>query len=337
MDNKTSKTMKNQNIAILGLGNFGTAVGNLFAKMGHNVLGWSINEKIVKSVNQDAKNIAYFPDLKLDENLKATSSIEDVLNRKIIFSALPAKVLKSVFSNLNLSSDHTLISCSKGMADEPFLTPLQLAEKVFSRKPQLAVLSGPGFAKDIVLGKPTGWVLASKDIETSKTLANNFSNEILRLYISNDTLGVELGGILKNIIAIASGISDSLNLGESARAAIITRGLAEMVRLSEALGIKKDTLYGLSGLGDLILTSVGDASRNRTVGLRLGKGEKLETIISSLGSVAEGVRSTPLVLKLAKSKSVEMPITEKVNLILEGKVKPEDAKVALLERAVREE
>lgn len=217
------------------------------------------------------------------------------------------------------------------------MTPLQYLEERIKAPLSYGVLSGPSFAKDVVQGRPCGVVAASRDETTARRIAELFSSESMKVYVSLDPLGVELGGAVKNVIALAAGLSDGLGFGESARAGLITRGLAEIMRLAEAMGAKRETLAGLSGLGDLSMTASSPTSRNYTVGFRLGKGEKLSDILFDLGSVAEGVHTAPIVMKLALRYSVEVPICEQVNQLLLGKSTPKELVRNLMARPLRSE
>jgi len=324
-------------IGVLGLGNWGTAIGFHLASKGNDVLGWTIEKEIVSHINTKHTNPLYFSNTKLPENFKATSEISDLFSMPFIVLVTPSSALMDVIPKLKLRDGTILISAVKGMDGSTFLTPLQFAEKYLSGKIDLAVLSGPSFARDIIRGLPSGLVAASKKEETAKQVADLFSNECMKVYVSTDTLGVELGGILKNVIALAAGVCDGINLGDSARAGVITRGLAEMMRLSQAMGANPITLSGLSGLGDLVMTSTCDTSRNRTVGLRLGKGEKLDDIVASIGSVAEGVTTTENVLGLAKKYNIEMPISFNVGKLLKGEITPAEMVKSLILRPVKKE
>jgi glycerol-3-phosphate dehydrogenase (NAD(P)+) len=203
--------------------------------------------------------------------------------------------------------------------------------------PRLTVLSGPSFAREVVLGDPTAVVVASRDREAARFVQSAFSSRTLRLYTSNDVVGVELGGAVKNVIAIAAGVIEGLGLGHNPTAALITRGLAEIIRLACACGGRRDTLAGLAGMGDLVLTCTSDLSRNRTVGVQLGKGKKLPEIIGSTRMVAEGIKTTEATVALAARQNVEMPITRQVQRILEGEVSPLDAIRELMERSLKDE
>ncbi|MEZ4753810.1 MAG: NAD(P)H-dependent glycerol-3-phosphate dehydrogenase [Bdellovibrionota bacterium] len=324
-------------VSVIGLGNWGTALANHLAMKGLKVLGWTVDDGVAASINSKQINPNFQSDIKLNSNFSATEELEETFRSKYILLVLPSSALAEMIPKLKLSVDTCLISAVKGLEMDSKTTPLSFAKKNLSAKCRLAVISGPSFAKDLVAAKPVSVVAASESEATAVEVADLFSNKWLKAYISTDTIGVELGGILKNVIAVAAGVSDGMGLGESARAAVITRGLSEMKRIGVALGANSETFFGLSGLGDLVLTASCDTSRNRTVGLRLGAGESLNDIIESLGSVAEGVRTAPIVLEIAKEKGVEAPITEQVNLLIQGKVKPSEMLGNLISRPLKKE
>ena len=324
-------------VSVLGLGHWGTAIANHLAFKGCQVVGWSIEEDVVAGINAEHRNCRYLSEVELSDSIRATSKLEEACSSPIIFLVLPSSVLAEVLPKVRVNEATILASGIKGINFKELLTPLQCAEKYMPVRPRLAVLSGPSFAKDVVIGKPVGLVAASKDESAAKEIATLFSCEWVKVYTSTDPLGVELGGIIKNVIAIAAGVSDGLGLGDSARAGLVTRGLAEMMRLIHAMGGDIRTVSGLSGLGDLVLTATCDTSRNRTVGLRLGQGEKLEDIISSLGSVAEGVKTAPLIVELAHRSQVEMPITLQVDSLLRGQITPGEMARNLITRPLKRE
>lgn len=325
------------NISVLGLGNWGTALAQHLAKKGHNVLGWSIEEAVVASINSEHRNSIYMPQINLSTNIRATKDFDEAISNPIIVLAFASCALKEVIPKLNVQERTLLISAIKGLESQSLMTTLEYAKASLSAKVRLAAISGPSFAKDVVRGCPCGVVAASENIETARETAFIFSSDSMRVYMSSDPIGVEIGGVVKNVIAIAAGICDGMNLGDSARSVLITRGLAEMMRLSKALGADVQTLSGLSGLGDLIMTASCDASRNRTVGLRLGRGETLDHILQTLGSVAEGVFSTQSVLALAKKHNVEVPISFQVGRILREEVRPEEVVQSFFARPLRKE
>ncbi len=324
-------------ISVLGLGNWGTALANHLAARGHPVLGWAIEPDIVQSVNTEHKNVRYLSDVRLNANLRATGNIDDCLQNEFLVLVVPSKVLGQVIPRLKLKSGSILVSAIKGLEASTLSTPLQYAKKHLPVPAELVVLSGPSFARDVVLHRPCGVVSASTSESAAREVAEAFTGNSMKVYISGDPLGVELGGIIKNVIALAVGVSDGLGLGDSAKAGLITRGLAEMTRLATAMGADARTLFGLSGLGDLAMTATSDLSRNRTVGVRLGKGQALQEIVTSLGSVAEAVTTTPLVLRLSQQHGVEMPITEHVAKLIDGKMTAAEAVKALISRPMRRE
>jgi len=332
------KSKSDQAISVLGLGNWGTALANHLATAGHSVLGWTIEEEIVQGIKENRRNPCFQSQTELSKNLEATLDLKACLKNQIVLFALPAVALSDVVPRLLLEDGAIFISAVKGLEQKTLLTPLQFAKQNLPNKNVFfTVLSGPSFAKDLVDGRPAGIVSASNKPEIAKRVAEIFSNETLKIYTSSDPLGVEIGGIVKNVIALAAGVCDGLQLGDSARAGLITRGLAEIMRLATAMGANPKTLAGLSGLGDLVLTATSTTSRNYTVGARLGSGESLDHIIQTLGSTAEGVTTTPLVLSLASKHSVEMPICMAVNRILTGESTPTAVVQELISRPLKEE
>jgi len=327
----------NRAISVLGLGNWGTALANHLALKGHDVLGWSIEHDVVAGINSSGRNIRFLSTIQLSPNLKATSSLEEALGRETLIVAVPSMALTDLTPKLNAPESALVVSAVKGVEEITLATPLAHIESLHPARYRLAVLSGPSFARDVVVQRPCGVVAASQDELVARAVAELFTSDSMKVYVSTDPLGVEIGGITKNVIALAVGVSDGLGLGDSARAGLITRGLAEMMRLAEAMGADRQTLAGLSGLGDLSMTATCDTSRNRTVGLRLGKGEKLDAIVASLGSVAEGVSSTPLVMKLAVRHNVEMPITVHVSKLLNGEMSAQELVKSLVSRPMRRE
>lgn len=338
MTQKQKMQMKiNEDVFVVGLGNWGTALANHLARKGCSVTGWSLDSEIVQSLNATQRNPKFLTDITLSTNLKATEELGLVREFKKVLLVLPSSALHSVLPQIEVQSGTSIISAIKGIDKKTLLTPLSLSREFYGDTCSYVVLSGPSFAADVAIGKPAGVVAGSEDIEIAQEVAQLFSNESLRVYTSTDPLGVELGGIVKNIIALAVGICDGLELGDSARAGLVTRGLAEMMRFAESFGAEPKTLIGLSGLGDLIVTTTSNKSRNRTVGLRLGKGEDIDSIVETLGSVAEGVTVTALIVKLARKHNIEMPITEAVSQVIEGKIQSRDMASQLINRPLRAE
>ena len=326
-----------EKISVLALGNWGTAIANHLSSKGYDTLGWSNVPEIVDSINKKHVNPTAFAGHELHSNLKATTDLNKALEADILVMAFPSAALGEMLPKIKDTKARIIVSVIKGINYETLLTPLQFAAKYIDPKINLVVLSGPSFAIDLIHFKPIGIVAGSKNEEAAWKTAEIFTGQTLKVYISTDPLGVELGGIVKNTIAMAVGACDGLGYGDSARASLITRGLAEMKRLAAAMGADSLTLSGLSGLGDLVMTATCDTSRNRTVGLRLAKGESLEHITKTLGSVAEGVVSSPLILNLAQKYNVDMPITTQVCRFLNGEVSITEAAKELLSRPSKKE
>lgn len=323
------------NIVVLGVGNWGTALGNHLAKKGFSVIGITDNAHIAESINKTHRNPLCLSEFLLEENFLVTTDTKPASEAEVVLVVVPSSVLPDALKGIFIKKDAVVVSAIKGFIRDTLLTPLQYCRTVISNK--LAVISGPSFAKDIISGKPAGVVSASEDESTARQVAEIFGSSKLKVYVSTDPLGVELGAAVKNVISIAAGVSDGLGFGESARAGIITRGLAEMMRLAQAMGADLTTLSGLSGLGDLAMTASSELSRNHTVGLRLGKGESLDTILNSLGSVSEGVSTAPLVLELAKKYKVEMPISSHVDMLIKGRITPKEMADLLMSRPLKKE
>jgi glycerol-3-phosphate dehydrogenase (NAD(P)+) len=323
-------------VGVFGLGNWGTALAQHFAACGYDVLGFSNSASVVNEINSAHRNPICLSTVDLHPRLRATYKLEPLVEMEVLVFAIPAKALRSVLQLVKVKDEAILVSAIKGLEPDSLATPVQCIKAAFPTH-AVAVLSGPSFAKDLVRGLPLGLVAACDNVRVAEELAQGFSNLYMKVYTSTDTIGVELGGIAKNVIAIAAGVTDALGLGDSARAGLITRGLAEMTRLAVALGADARTLSGLSGLGDLVLTATCDSSRNRAVGLRLGKGERLEDILKNLGSVSEGVFSAPIMLQIAKSRQVEMPISEEVANLIAGRISPEETVRRLMSRPVKSE
>jgi glycerol-3-phosphate dehydrogenase (NAD(P)+) len=323
-------------VGVIGLGNWGTALAQHCAALGYDVVGLSNNSAVVAEINTAHRNPLCLSGIGLHPGLRATDRLDQLLDADVLIFAIPAKALRSFLQQLKVKDGAILVSAIKGLEPETLTTPVQCLKAAFGLNP-VAVLSGPSFAKDLVRGLPLGLVAACDDVKVAEHLAQSFSNPYMKVYTSTDTIGVELGGIAKNVIAIAAGVTDALGLGDSARAGLITRGLAEITRLAVALGANARTLSGLSGLGDLVLTATCDSSRNRVVGLRLGKGEQLDDILRNLGSVSEGVFSAPIMLQIAKSQQVEMPISEEVANLIAGRISPEETVKRLMSRPVKSE
>lgn len=324
-------------IGVVGLGAWGSALALYCARIGYHVTAWHRDQSYIKGLlNSKQIPVGKSYTAPLPNNLQLTSTLRDCRDNDLTIIALPASAWAEVLPHTTLAG--IVVSASKGIERTSNTTPLTWAHTTLGISPKnLCIISGPSFASDLARQTPITMVSASDDHETATKVAALLSSKSVRLYPSTDPLGVELGGILKNVIAIAVGISDALGYGPSTRAALITRGLAEMTRIAVALGAKAQTLSGLSGLGDLVMTATDDQSRNRLVGLRLGKGESLEQIMRTLGSTAEGVTSAALVEGLASKQNVEAPITQLVCKVLRSEIAPGDLASALMSRPIRDE
>jgi len=325
-------------IAVIGAGTWGTVLAKLLAEKGYNISLWVYEEELAEDIKRTRINTRYLPDVILPDGIKASTKMEEVLvGAKYVINVVPAQYTRKVFKEVivYLSTDAVIISASKGIERGTLLTVSQILEQLSNRN--IAVLSGPSFAKEVVKKLPTAVTIASSDNNTGVHLQEVFNTDYFRVYTHDDVLGVELGGALKNVIAIASGISDGLGLGLNARAALITRGLAEIVRLGVAMGAKEKTFGGLSGLGDLILTCTGHLSRNYTVGLRVGRGEKLKDILSGMTDIAEGVATAESAYELSQKYKIDMPIVEQVYRIIYENKDPAIAVKDLMTRSLKAE
>lgn len=316
--------MKNNQTTVLGAGSWGTAIAAVLAEKGFTTSLWGHREEHIHNLISDGRNERYLPDYLFNTNIRPTLSLQDaVAGSNILCMVVPSQGYRAVFKKVLslIDQDCIVVSASKGIENESLATMMQIMEEELekseiSKSIQTAVLTGPSFAKEVVGKTPTAVTIGSKNKKVADELQSLFFSDYFRVYTSEDTIGLELSGAYKNIIAIATGICDGLGYGLNTRAALITRGLAEITRLGIHLGADPLTFSGLSGMGDLILTCTGDLSRNRTVGLQLGKGKDLQSILKDMGMVAEGVKTTQSGYKLAQSCGVEMPIVEQVYRIL---------------------
>lgn len=326
-------------IGVLAAGAWGTALAANWAQR-HQVTIWAREPEVVESINATHINGRFLPDILLPEALKATADLAALKGSDVLVLATPVAALRVTL--LALQSLYAgqilppLVWVCKGFEPETGLLPHQVVRDVLGDVPA-AALSGPSFAQEVAKGLPTAVTLGSANLALAEQLADWLHTSNLRLYASGDVVGVEVGGAVKNVLAIATGISDGLSLGHNARAALMTRGLAEIARLCERLGGQRETLMGLAGLGDLILTCTGDLSRNRQVGLALGAGKTLQETLESLGHVAEGVGTAREVARLSVDLSVEMPIARAVAAVIAGELAARDAVTQLMSRAQRPE
>jgi len=329
-------------VAVIGAGSWGTTLAKLLTEKGIDVTLWVYEKDLCDEMIKCRINTLYLPDVFLPENLQITNQLEEAVQGKdIIVSVTPSHVVRNVIgSAVNyIGKNSIIVTASKGIENDTFLTMSQVLSQIIppNLNVKIVALSGPSFAKDVARCLPTAVTVASRDEEAGRIVQQTFSTPYFRTYTHHDVTGVELGGALKNVIAIAAGVSDGLGLGSSTRAALITRGLAEITRLGIQLGADATTFMGLSGMGDLVLTCTGDLSRNRTVGIRLGKGEKLQNILSSMRMVAEGVKTAKAAYHLSKKLNVEMPITEETYKILYEDKDPREAVISLMKRELKSE
>jgi glycerol-3-phosphate dehydrogenase (NAD(P)+) len=327
-------------IAILGAGAWGTALAiSLARRGGHSVVLWSHSVPVAEMLLDTGENIPYLPGYTLPMGIDVTADLPAaVFEAEIVLCAMPSQHLRGLMQEIApiLTRDQIIVSAAKGIEEKSLLRMSQVIGSLIENR--CGVVSGPSFAQEVAAGTPTAIVAAASDPQVAQTIQREFSSASLRLYTNDDVAGVELGGALKNVIAMASGVVHGLNLGHNAGAALVTRGIAEITRLAVACGGRRQTLAGLSGVGDLVLTCTGSLSRNRWVGTELGKGRKLKEILAGLhGKVAEGVWSTTAALGLAARYEVEMPITEQMSAVLHEDKSPVDAIGELMARPGRDE
>jgi glycerol-3-phosphate dehydrogenase (NAD(P)+) len=335
-------------ITILGAGSWGTSLAIVLSRTHHKheISLWARDATLAEILKRNRENSTYLPGVFLPVDVSVTSDLRSaVANAEILIGAMPSAHARSIYSlaGLELSPGAIVVSATKGLEPTTHLRMSKVIEQVLAgagraeSSQRLAVLSGPSFASEAARGEPTAIVLASAEDPLADRLQEEFASPTFRVYTNSDVPGVELAGAMKNVIAIAAGACQGLGFGTNAQAALITRGLAEMTRLSTALGGKTDTLFGLAGLGDLILTCTGALSRNRHVGVELGKGRSLTEILASMRMVAEGVGTTAALLALAREHDIDLPITEQVNAILHSGKAPKDAIRDIMDRPQKRE
>ncbi|HEY3038859.1 MAG TPA: NAD(P)H-dependent glycerol-3-phosphate dehydrogenase [Pyrinomonadaceae bacterium] len=312
-------------IAVIGAGNWGTALAIVAARAGHSVHIWSRNGTVVKSINSAHVNPVYLSGALLADSVRASSNLAEVVKAtELVILAAPSHAVRGLLTTMApaLKEEVVVVSATKGIEIETGKRISQVLAEVVpeATRPRFVCLSGPSFAKEVVENHPTAVVVASEDRNASRIVQSELSFDNLRIYTNDDVIGTELGGSVKNVMAIATGMVAGLGFGSNSIAALITRGLAEITRLALREGAKRETLMGLAGLGDLVLTCTGSLSRNRFVGQELGKGRSLKDITANMNEVAEGVRTALAVKQLADRTGVEMPITNEVHAVLyEGK------------------
>jgi glycerol-3-phosphate dehydrogenase (NAD(P)+) len=331
-------TQPYRTVAVLGGGAWGTALAQVAAAAGRDVVLWAREPEVVEGVNQAHENALFLPSIALNASVRATSVVEEAAKAELILAVPPAQHMRAVLKSLrpHLQPGAPLVLCAKGIerGSLALMTDV-LAGEIPEATP--AVLSGPGFAKDVARGLPTATTIASPDAAFAQRIVATIGLPTFRPYVADDLVGAEIGGAVKNVIAIACGVAEGRKLGDGARAALITRGFAELTRLGLAMGAKAETLSGLCGLGDLVLTCASLTSRNTSLGAALGQGRSLKDILAERRSVAEGMESAPAVVALAAKHKVEMPICAAVNEIVAERISIDEAITALLSRPFRAE
>lgn len=331
-------------IAIIGAGGWGTALAIVLgrSRVPHRIALWVREPEILESLKSEGQNPVFLPGFTIPPETEITGEFSEALaEADLVVSAIPSAHVREIYSAMLpfLVPTMAFASATKGLETTTLLRMSEVIEQILAAKfpPRVAAISGPSFAREVARGDPTAIVAASVDRRLAPELQQEFSGPTLRLYTNDDVLGVELGGAVKNVIAIAAGVSQGLGLGHNTIAALITRGLAEMMRLGARMGARRETLAGLAGLGDLVLTCTGELSRNRTLGVELGRGKKLDEILKPMRTVVEGLGTTAAARSLAQKLGVEMPITEQMYAVLYQARAPRDAIRELMERRLKAE
>jgi len=327
-------------VAVLGAGSWGTALAIHLGRIGHDVRLWARDPSLVADMQTRRANAVYLPDATLSESVLVTASIDEALSQApLVVCAVPSHGCRAVLKRAapHLAGGATIVSATKGLEAETLLRISEVVGEEVDRAHPVVVLSGPAFAGEVAQQLPTAVLVASSDGDAAARVQHEFRGPSFRLYASDDVIGVEIGGAMKNVIAIAAGVVEGLGLGHNALAALITRGLAEITRVACALGGQRETLAGLSGLGDLVLTCTGSLSRNRHVGIELARGRKLPEVLASMKMIAEGVQTTGAALALGARSGVELPITAQMAEVLSGRCDVRAAVEALMLRRQRAE
>src|ERR1035437_514958 len=328
-----------KNLAIIGGGSWGTALAIVLAPRFSRVTLWVYESDLAARMGTTRINDIYLPDCPIPANVAITSDLASALDgAEIVLGVMPSHLARGLYLRMlpGLNQNMVFVSATKGLENHSLLRTTEVIREVVGTS-RVAVISGPSFAREVARFEPTAVVAASAGPGVAEAVQAAFSGPTFRVYTSSDPIGVEMGGSIKNVVAIGAGVLHGMGLGHNAMAALITRGLAEMTRLAVAMGGKPQTLAGLAGLGDLVLTCTGDLSRNRTVGVELARGRKLEEIVSSMKMVAEGVKTTDAAVDLAKRHAVEMPIAEQMYRMLHAGSSPREAIRQLMERSLKEE
>ena len=329
-------------VGVIGAGSWGTTLANLLAKKGYPVTLWVYEKDLAGRLPKTRINDLYLDGITLSPNLSYTNDLVDAAKgRQVLILVSPSQVMRPVLEQLkaHLADDSLLVSAAKGIENDTLMTMSEVFQEVLGTeiKNRSAFLSGPSFAREVAEEQPTAVAVAAENLDVATRIQELFSTEYFRVYTNQDVVGVEIGGAIKNVIALAAGVADGLGFNNNARAALITRGLAEMARLGDALGAQEATFSGLAGMGDLVLTCTGDLSRNRSVGIELGRGRKLDEILKQMRMVAEGVKTTLSAYQLATRLGVVMPITEQMYQVLYENKNPQQAAADLMMRALTSE
>jgi len=327
-------------ISVYGAGSWGTALALQLARNGLEVLLWDIHPEHVKNLNTVRENTRYLPNITFPENLNASAHLADLLQHADYqLIVVPSHGFRQLLAKIKplIKDNHILIWASKGLEVNSGKLLHQVLQEELARIKQYGVISGPTFAGEVAKGLPTAMTAAATQQRVAEEIGQAFTADNFRVYTSTDIIGVELGGAIKNILAIAAGISDGLGFGANARTALITRGLAEMIRLGQAMGAQAETLMGLAGVGDLVLTCTDDQSRNRRLGLALGQGKDLNSAIAEIGQAVEGAKSSQAIGLLAAKVGIEMPICQHVHQILYQNLSAHDAVHSLINRKIKPE
>jgi glycerol-3-phosphate dehydrogenase (NAD(P)+) len=327
-----------QSVGIVGAGAWGSALAITSRRAGRDVLIWALEPETLADINQRHRNEVYLPGVKLDPAIEATARLNEVANCDLLLLATPAQHVREIAAGLApyVKDQQPLVICAKGIEQASGKLMSQVVDEV-APKAHIAILSGPSFAAEVARGLPAAVTLASAEEEQGRALSYALSHPPFRCYWSDDVVGAEIGGAVKNVYAIAAGIVAGKKFGASAHAALVTRGFAEMVRFGEALGARRETLTGLSGLGDLVLTCGSPQSRNMSLGIELGKGKSLDQALGKRQTVTEGVYTASAVVEMAAARGIDMPIAQAVHAVISGLATVDEAIEALLARPLRAE
>ena len=326
-------------IAVIGSGGWGTALAVMLAKNGNDVTLWSFEDKEYERLRNDRENREFLSGVLFPEGLSCTNDISVAKDAEIVVMAVPSFAVRATAKKLSayVNENHIVVNVAKGIEKDTSMRLSEIIEEELSGKAKIVVLSGPSHAEEVGRGVPTAIIATSRHKEAAETVQDVFMNERFRVYVTDDVIGVELGAALKNVMALAAGVCDGLGLGDNTKAALMTRGLAEMIRLGVAIGGKEETFSGLAGLGDLIVTCMSMHSRNRRAGILIGQGMPTDKALEKIGAVVEGYYATQSAHELAKKAGVEMPITEEVYKILFENSNAQEALLRLMMREKKSE